>query len=344
MKLRSLLSLLGVFRKIHVENTSLIKGLLMKIFTLCLCAAFSFAFCEEQLEPQEVLPQNVEAQVPSVQEYYSYLQEAMDDQDWWAVIDFGEIVLYHFPDSPFGQEIPYFLGAAYYHLNQHELANTALSEYLKKSTSPKHFEDAIEMKFAIAEYFRQGGKKRLFGSHKLPSVLPAKEDALKIYDEVITTLPHHEISIRSLLGKAEIQADFEDFKPSIETLQLLIRRFAKHDLAAEGYLQINKTYLKQCQVQHLDPNLLEMAEVNVRKFKEAFPREPRLVDATAALNEMKEIYAKNLFETGEFFQRRKQKQASILYFSKVVSQFPETQAALLAKEKLSVLQPVETPR
>jgi hypothetical protein len=28
---------------------------------------------------------------------------------------------------------------AYYHLNQYELANTALSEYLKNSTSPKHF-------------------------------------------------------------------------------------------------------------------------------------------------------------------------------------------------------------
>ena len=68
-----------------------------------------------------------------------------------------------------------------------------LSDYLKKSASPKHFEEAIEMKFAIAEFFREGGKKRLFGSHKLPAIMPAREDALKIYDEVITTLPHHDI-------------------------------------------------------------------------------------------------------------------------------------------------------
>jgi len=282
----------------------------------------------------EVQPQDVEMQTPSVQEFYSYLQEAIDDEDWWSAIDFGEIVLYNFPESPFSQEIPFLLGMSYFRLNQYELANTALSEYLKKSASPKHFEDAIEMKFAIAEFFRSGGKKRLFGSHKLPAILPAREDALKIYDEVITTLPHHDIAIRSLLGKAEIQVEFEDFKPGVETLQTLIHRFPKHDLAAEAYLQINKIYLKQCQALHLDPNLLDLAEVNLQKFRLAFPREPRLETAAAALREMNELYAKNLLETGQFFQKRKQNEASKIYYSKVIAKYPDTEAAAVAREKL----------
>ena len=305
---------------------------------LLACSPLAFSQEEPALEVQ---PQDVEAQAPSVQEFYAYMQEAVDDEDWWSAIDFGEIVLYHFPDSPFSQEIPFLIGMAYYRLNQFELANTALGEYLKNSTSPKRFEDAIEMKFAIAEFFRGGGKKRLFGSHKLPAIMPAREDALKIYDEVITTLPHHDISIRSLLGKAEIQVDFEDFKPAIETLQLLIRRFPKHDLAAEGFLQINKIYLKQCQAQHLDPNLLDLAEVNLQKFQLAFPREPRLTDAVAALQEMKELYAKNLLETGLFFQKRKQNDASIIYFSKVIAKYPDTHAADDAREKLAKLQTKE---
>ncbi|MBF8263735.1 MAG: hypothetical protein HW387_1400 [Parachlamydiales bacterium] len=310
----------------------------MKIAVFCLLAISSLAVSQET-PVLEVLPQDVEeVQGPSVQEYYSFMQEAIDDEDWWSAIDFGEIVMYHFPESPFGQEIPYLIGMAYYRLNQYELANTSLSEYLKNSTSPKHFEEAIEMKFSIAEYFRDGGKKRLFGSHKLPAIMPAKEDALKIYDEVITTLPHHEIAIRALLGKAEVQAYMEDFKPSIETLQQLTRRFAKHDLAAEGYLQINKVYLQQCQTQHLDPNLLELAEANLHKFQLSFPREPRIADATEALREMKEIYAKSMLDTGEFFQRRKQNDASAIYFSRVIAKYPDTNAAALAREKLTTLE------
>lgn len=310
----------------------------MKTALCCLMALSSLVFSQDVAAP-EVLPQDVEEiQEPSVQEYYSFMQEAIDDEDWWSAIDFGEIVLYHFPDSPFGQEVPYLIGMAYYRLNQYEMANASLSEYLKNSTSPRHFEEAIEMKFSIAEYFRDGGKKRLFGSHKLPAVMPAQEDALKIYDEVITTLPHHDIAIRSMLGKAQIQAYLEDFKPGVETLQLLIRRFPKHDLAAEGYLQINKVYLMQCQSQHQDPNLLELAEANLHKFQLAFPREARIADAAEALRQMKEIYAKNMFETGEFFERRNKKDASAVYFSRVVAKFPETDAAKAAREKLAAFE------
>lgn len=307
---------------------------MIKQFVLFIFCFFSFLGAKEiSIEEVEPLEEG-----PSVQEFYSYMQESIDDEDWWAAIDFGQIVLYHFPDSPFNQEIPYFMGMAYYRLGQHELANETLSEYLKRSSSPKHFESAIKTKFSIAEYFREGGKKRLFGSHKLPAILPAQEEALEIYDEIIASMPHHEFAVRSLLGKAEIEAYYEDFKPSIETLHLLIRRFPKHELAAEGYLRINQIYLQQAEGQQLDPDLLDLAEGNVRKFRLAFPREPRLNDAEMVFSQMKEIYAENLLETGDFYRRRKQLDASILYYSKVIAKFPDSRAAVVAREKLDILQ------
>lgn len=310
----------------------------MKRFILCALLVFCGSLkAVEEIPIEEVQPLE-EQEGPSVQEFYSYMQEAIDDEDWWAAVDFGQIVLYHFPDSPFGQEIPYFIGMAYLKLGQHELANESFSEYLKKSSSPKHFEEAIDSKFAIAEHWREGGKKRLFGSHKLPELMSGKEDALTIYDEIVASIPHHELAARALLGKAEIQAYYEDFRPSIETLHLLIRRFPKHELAAESYLRINKVYLSQAQTQHLDPDLLDLAEVNLRKFKLAFPREPRLDDAQTALAEMKEIFAQNLLETGQFYQKRKQIDASIIYFSKVVAKYPDSHAAETARERLVALQ------
>lgn len=307
-----------------------------KLFLAWLLLAAPFAGAQE-IEPDLVLPLE-EQEGPSVQEFYSYMQEAIDEADWWAAIDFGQIVLYHFPDSPFGQEIPFFIGMAYLQLGQHELANESLSEYLKKSTSPKHFEEAIDAKFAIAEFFREGGKKRLLGSHKLPAIMPAKEDSLTIYDEIIASMPHHELAAKAMIGKAEIQAYYEDFRPSVETLHLLIRRFPKHELAAESYLRINQVYLSQASTQQLDPDLLDLAEVNLRKFKLAFPREPRLLSAETAFAEMKEIFAQNLLETGQFYKKRKQMDAAIIYFSKIVAKYPDSKSAVVAREQLIELQ------
>lgn len=271
-------------------------------------------------------------------EFNASLQEAIQDRDWWAVIDYAELISYHFPQSPFAEGTEFLIGEAYFKMDQLELANAAFTAYLSHAISPKRFEDAVQYKFTIAEQFKNGAKKPLFGSHKLPKIVSAKEDAIQIYDDVITTLPHHEMTVRALLGKSEVQAELEDFKPSLETLDLLIRRFPKHELAAAAYLQKSRVYLMECQEKSLDPALLDLADVNLNKFRLAFPRETRIEEVEKELLQMKEIFAQNLFNTGKFFEKTKKIPASIIYYSKVIAKYPETKAAESAKTKLEDLQ------
>lgn len=276
---------------------------------------------------------------PSVQEYNSSLQQAINAGNWWAVIDFAELISYNFPTSPFAQETSYLMGEAYYKLNQFESANDCFTAYLNHTSSPKHFEEAIEYKFNIAEQFAHGTRKRLFGSVKMPAWVPAKEDSVAIYDEVIAAFPHSELAIKSLLSKARIQADMEDYKPSVETLDVLIRRFPKHPLTAEAYLEKNRVYLMQCEAQNLDPDLLDLTEVNLRKFRLSFPRETRIEEAEKILAQMQEIFAQNLFETGCFFEKTKKIPASLIYYHKVIAKYPYTEAATASREKIEILQP-----
>lgn len=288
------------------------------------------------LEEHELVWENTG---PSVQEYNSALQQAIAEGNWWAVIDYADIISYNFPSTPFAQEASYIMGEAYFKLNQLEYANDCFTAYLNHVSSPKHFEEAIEYKFNIAEQFSHGAKKRLFGSIKMPAWVPAKEDSIPIYDEVIAAIPHSEFAAKSLLSKARVQVYSEDYKPSIETLDLLIRRFPKHELAAEAYLEKNKVFLAQCQAQNLDPDLLDMTEVNLRKFRLAFPREQRIQEAEKIYAQLQEIFAQNLFETGRFFERTKKVPASLIYYHKVIAKYPNTEAATASREKLEALQP-----
>jgi outer membrane protein assembly factor BamD (BamD/ComL family) len=275
---------------------------------------------------------------PSVQEYNSALQDSITAQDWWAVVDYATLISYNFPTTPFAQEASFILGEAYFKLGQYEYANDAFTAYLNRASAPKHFEEAIQYKFTIAELFAKGTKKRLFGSPKFPAWVPAKEDAIPIFDEVIAALPHTDIAGKSLLQKARIQAHLEDYKPGIESLDLLIRRFPKTELAAEAYLEKNKTLLLQCKAQDLDPDVLDLAEMNVRKFRLAFPRESRLAEAEDILAQMQEIFAQHLLDIGRFFEKTKKFPASIIYYTKVLAKYPGTEASETARQKLEVLQ------
>jgi outer membrane protein assembly factor BamD (BamD/ComL family) len=274
---------------------------------------------------------------PSVQEYNSRLQDAIAAEDWWEVVDCADVISYNFPTSPFAQEASFCLGQAYYKLQEWDYSNEAFSAYLNHTTSPKHFEEAIEYKFMIAEQFAHGAKRRLFGARKLPAWVPAKEDAILIYEEVIAALPHSETAAKALLGKAKVQSELADYKGSIETLELLIRRFPKDELAAEAYLERNRVHLKQCKEEVQDPSILDLVQLNLKKFRQSFPREPRLAEAEKIYNEAREVFAQNLLETGRFYEKTKKLPASRLYYQKVVASYPGTESASIAQGRLDEL-------
>jgi len=126
----------------------------------------------------------------------------------------------------------------------------------------------------------------------------------------------------------------EEFKESIESFQTLIRKYPKHEYAIESFLEIEKVYLKQADPKHQDPNLIELAEINLKKFKEAFPKEPRLSDAEENFRRLQEIYAQGLYEIGRFYERTKKIDSSEIYYKKILSAYPDSNCAKLSLERL----------
>lgn len=290
------------------------------------------------LKDGRLVPQE-EVATKSVQEHYSAAMEAFQKKKWDTLVQQAIIVTKSFPDTPFAQEALFYLGVGYFNQKEFDLANEQFTIYLKKQTTPKHFEEAIQYKFSIAEMFQKGARRHLMGWKSMPKWAPAREEALGIYDEVITALPHHELGAKALYGKARLLLKDEDYKTCIETYQMLIRRFPKNALSAQSYLGIGEVYLSQCQNQYPDPDFLDLAEINLRKFKLDFPQDEQVQQAEAMHMQMQEIYATNLYETAQFFERTKKPHASIIYYTKVVTNYPNTKCAALSQRRLDKIQP-----
>jgi outer membrane protein assembly factor BamD (BamD/ComL family) len=282
---------------------------------------------------------NEELATMSVQEHYSAAMIAFEEENWEELVRQCRIILKNFPDTVFAMEGQYYIATAYAQIKDYQMANHFISAYLKSQTTPKHFEEAIQLKFAIAEAFRMGARKHLLSMKSLPKWVPADEDALAAYEEVIAALPHDEMAAKALFGKGKVLLEMEDYKESVEAFQTVIRRFPKHEHAVDSYLAISEAYLQQFRDESPDRDLLDLAEINVRKMQADFPREELIGKALGNLVEMQEIYAHNLYETARFYERRKKPEASLLYYRKIAVQFPETKAAALSKKRIDVLKP-----
>ena len=127
----------------------------------------------------------------------------------------------------------------------------------------------------------------------------------------------------------------EEYKSSVETYQTLIRRFPKHPLAAESYIGVGEVYLIQSQEEYPDQDYLDLAEINLRKFRHDFPGEERLAIAEKLFQDMKEVYASDLYDTGRFYERTKKPQAAYIYYTRIIAKYPETKVSELASKRLS---------
>lgn len=271
----------------------------------------------------------------SVQEHYSAAIDAFQKQDWNEVVRQSLIVVKNFSATPFAKEALYYLGIGYFHTGEYEFANRFLTNYLKKQATPKYFEETIQYKFKIAEKYHHGAKRHILGWETLPKWVPARDEAIRIYDEVITALPHHELAAHALFGKAKLLIKEEEYKSSIETYQTLIRRFPKHPLAAESYIGVGEVYLIQSQAEYPDQDYLDLAEINLRKFRHDFPGEEKLAVAEKLFQDMKEVYASDLYDTGRFYERTKKPQAAYIYYTRILAKYPETKVSELATKRLS---------
>lgn len=280
-----------------------------------------------------------EVATSSAQEHYAAAVKAYEEKNWQELLRQSMIVVLNFEGTPFHMDALFYLGVAHFNLQDYELANKHFSEYLKAQTALKYFREAIDYKFQIAENFREGAKRHIAGIKAFPKWMAADEDAVKIYDEVISALPSDDLAAKSLLGKSKIQLANEDYTASIETLQTLIRRFRKHALAPDAYVQIAKVYLTECQSEYPDADFIDLAEINLRKFRQDFPSDERVITVERMFYDMQEVYAKSFYDIGQFFERTKKPHAAVIYYHKIIKTYPNSKSAELSKARLKKLRP-----
>lgn len=271
------------------------------------------------------------------EEHYKLGVEAMNRKDWKEASIQFRILSLNFVDTVVGQDAHYYYGVVEYFLEEYDSANEAFTEYLKGQNNPQFFDETMQYKYAIACELKNGARTRLFGSRRCPKWAFGEELAIEIYDEIIVALPCHELAALSLYFKGELLREQRFYRDSIDVYLQLIRRFPKHELAPQSYLAITSTYLEQGEREFQNPDLIALAEIILRRFKDDFPRSELIGRAEANVMAMKEVYAQGLYDIGQMYEKKKETRASIIYYQNAITKFPETAVSSLCQERLSVL-------
>jgi len=274
-----------------------------------------------------------------LEKHFTLGLEALKEKNFDEAVRQFTIITMHFPEAAKTKEAYYFLGIAFYELSDMQWANSNFSTYLEVEKNPAFLLDTFTYKLSIANAYKNGAKKHLLNQQFMPQWLSGVEDALTIYDEVIQTLSSNEIAKTAFLHKASLLTQEQRFKEGLETYERLIKQFPHTSEALQAHLLIGETLLTQSILEPQNPDILPLAKQNLKKTKAQFPvADKEREELVLLLQKMKEHYAQGLFETGKLYERKSLPKASLLYYTQVIKQFPDTLIAEKCKEKLELLQ------
>lgn len=310
--------------------------MICRLVALCLCLLHTQVSATYSLKNGKVSNVKYEATMP-VEGHFNAAMTAQKNQDFRNSIKHFEILIHNFPDSTYADESQYFLALEYYKLGRLDRANKHFANYMLSSKHTKYFEKAITYRLAIADLYAGGWKKNLFDMPTMPKILSAFDDAIEIYDEVIMVLPNHEMAAKALFSKASLELAMHDYNASNETLQTLLRRFQVSEYTTKAYVLLSELYLTQTKLESHNQDLLDLARINQRHFLEKFPRHEDHALIATSISDMEDIYSQRLYETGQFYERTQRPQSSVIYYSQLLQEFPNSKVAKLSKERLQVL-------
>jgi outer membrane protein assembly factor BamD (BamD/ComL family) len=263
--------------------------------------------------------------------------DAFRDKEWDKSITALSYFVKKFPEHPDAETAYYMIGYANLQLKEYAFANTAFSSYLATSSHPILLDEVIKYKFTIAEHLQRGEGRRLFGWKKSPKWISCDNEAIEIYDEIATIFPHDEMASFALYNKGAILLKQKQFKESIAEFQATIRRFPRSFMASMSYEAIAISYLRQALLESNNPDYLAMSEVNLKKFKEAFPLDERLLKLEGYISSIKEANACAYYNMGCFYERTDNRRAAWIYYRMTLEKFPETRFAFVASDRLKIL-------
>jgi TolA-binding protein len=306
------------------------------VFSVFLCVAALFFSQELQAMRSKSFKSPEEAE-RYLNDHHGKACKYYSEKKWKDASSEFERVVYFFPDSEIAAKAYFYLAVCYFEMKEFDFANLEFTNYLKASEHPKFFEETIYYKFYIAEYFKAGGKRHYFTFRYTPKWASASSTAVTIYDEIIMTVPNHEYAAASLYSKGSLLHSMGEYRDAIESLQTLIRRFPKHELTPQAYLDIAQNYCELSRYEFQNPDILALSELNARKFREDFSRDEKVETVDGYVSKIKEIYAKGLCDIGLFYERLGKPGAAAIYYQSCIEEFPTTAIAILSRKRLAIL-------
>lgn len=239
------------------------------------------------------------------------------------------------PFSFFADDAQFKIGWCQEKLGDFDRAFRSYQVVIDRYPASEYFDRAIERQFAIANTFFAGEPQRIM---RMP-LLPSYERTIKKYQQIIRNAPHGRFAPAAQLRIGMCYQQMRRWSLAVDAFQRVIDRYFSSDEVDDAYYQIGATWFAAANQSGYDAGAAEKAVDAFREFLDLFPTSELAPQARENLGALKAQQSGGTLGIARFYESQKKWNAAAIYYEDIISRFPNSAEADVARERLRIIGP-----
>ncbi|VGO14403.1 hypothetical protein PDESU_02964 [Pontiella desulfatans] len=196
-----------------------------------------------------------------------------------------------------------------------------------------NYDSALERQFQVAVKVMNRRRLRwILGGYRAP------EYAIEYFEEVIRNGPQWERAPEAQFMIGKCSQDAKDYELAISAYGVLGYRYPESDYAEEAAWQQIDCLVKLRKQFPANSDVLDRTLVATTVYLSSFPSSKRRSDIIQMRNELYEVKAGRVFNEAAFYAKvPKEPEAAIIYYEKMIEEYPKSQLVPDAEERIAEL-------
>lgn len=239
-----------------------------------------------------------------------------------------------FRDSDYAPEAQYYAGRSYEEAGKYWFAYENYQKTVEKYPYTRRMDEIIEREFNIANIFQSKENPKVMDLELDMSL----EKAVTIYRKIVETSAFGVYADKSLYKMAECYRRLRKYGEAIDAYDKLITDYPTSDLAGDAKYQLASTTYEASLDPEYDQESTDKALQKFEKISQTTAVPTLATEAEKAIGVLRGKKADSLIKVAEFYEKQGKPGSALIYYKDVAKQFPDTNAAKKAGEKIEALE------
>jgi outer membrane protein assembly factor BamD len=239
------------------------------------------------------------------------------------------------PTSSAAQEARLGLAESLSALGYYYKAYKTYQELIEKNPNSPYFDTALQREFEIANLFLAGEKHKVW----VFKIFPALDKSIEIYEKIVKNGPYSKVGPEAQYRIGLAYEKQKEYISAVHAYEKLLERYPQHPFAENAQFQIGWAYKQEAKRSEYDQNAANQSIAAFNDFLIRYPNSDKAATAEKLLAGLKQEQSKGLFSIGQFYEKKKDYRAALIYYNAVIEQDPKSDWANRAEKKVAVLTP-----